>query len=103
MAPEKCQNTVNFHKILIFPPYPWYSPHPDPGSLTMRTIEKSRNPMSAMAGWSRTDQSSIAPSIAQCLIKSLGADEALHCARRHRWDGVLTAVLAESGHAGACR
>ena len=81
----------------------------------MRTIEKSQNPMSAMAGWSRTDQSSIAPniapniapsiapSIAQCLIKSLGADEALHCARRHRWDGVLTAVLAESGHAGACR
>ena len=40
--------------------------------------------------------------VARGLIRSLGVDEAVRCARRHRWDGVLALVLAEAGGAGAC-
>ena len=40
--------------------------------------------------------------LARGLIGSLGIDEAVRCARRHRWDGVLTLVLAEAGGAGVC-
>ena len=40
--------------------------------------------------------------LARGLIGSLGVDEAVRCARRHRWDGVLTLVLAEAGGAGVC-
>jgi len=54
----------------------------------------------------RINQAGIAPgiasSIALCLIRSLGADEAARCARRHHWDGVLTIVQAATGHASAC-
>ncbi len=39
--------------------------------------------------------------VARTLIKSLGADEAVRCARRQGWDGVLIPVLAEAGGAGA--
>ena len=35
--------------------------------------------------------------VARGLILSLGADEAARYARRQRWDGVLTLVLAETG------
>ena len=40
--------------------------------------------------------------VARGLIKSLGGDEAVRCARRQRWDNVLSLVLAETGVAGAC-
>lgn len=77
----------------------------------MRTSETQRPlpsaiPMTHVASCNRTDQAnfapSVAPSIALCLIKSLGIDEAERCAQRHHWDGVLTMVRAEAGHAGAC-
>jgi hypothetical protein len=70
----------------------------------MRTDEK-RRPLTSPTP-NRINQAgiahSIAPSIAHCLIKPLGADEAARCARRHHWDGVLTMVQAETGHASAC-
>jgi hypothetical protein len=66
----------------------------------MRTDEK-RRPLTSPTP-NRINQAGIAPSIAHCLIKSLGADKAARCARRHHWDGVLTMVQAETGHASAC-
>lgn len=89
--------------MLIFFLYPWYSAHPNPGNMTMRTDNTPLPRLPRPAPSRQSDPSIIAPTIANCLIKSLGADEALRCARRHHWDGVLTVVLAESGHAGVCR
>ena len=40
--------------------------------------------------------------LARTLVGSLGADEAARCARRHDWDGLLTLVVAEAAHGGAC-
>ena len=50
----------------------------------------------------RADPWSYQVTVARGLIKSLGGDEAARCARRQRWDGVLSLVLAETSVAGAC-
>ena len=59
--------------------------------------EESRRPAAG-----RADPWYHQATVARGLIRSLGVDEAVRCARRHRWDGVLTLVLAEAGGAGAC-
>ncbi len=66
----------------------------------MRTDKKPRPLTSGTPN--RINQASIAPHIAHYLIKSFGADEAARCAQRHHWNGVLTMVQAETGHASAC-